>query len=128
MTRTSDGHISFLKPGSNEWKALDNDSYIYWRDCKADNVLKDAGAPRLPPETLSDSEKKELKDNQVYFHELLLKSLQFPNLSFFAGSGTSLGDVGGPSMWDLWRCAMWEDPTLTEEGRIKAEAQKFVKK
>jgi hypothetical protein len=128
MATTPDGHISFLKPGSNEWKALNNVSYIYWRDGKADSVLKEAGAPLLPPESLSDAEKKDLKDNQVYFHELLLKSLQFPNLSFFAGSGTSLGDVGGPSMWDLWRCAMWEDPTLTDEGRIKPEAQKVCEK
>ncbi|MCP6280400.1 hypothetical protein NL459_27615, partial [Klebsiella pneumoniae] len=59
---------------------------------------------------------------QAYINEFLLKSLQFPNLSFFAGSGTSLGDVGGPSMWDLWKFAMWENPLLLENGQLKPDA------
>ena len=37
----------------------------------------------------------------------LLTSLQMPNVVVFAGSGTSLGATGGPSMRDLWEsCVM----------------------
>lgn len=35
-------------------------------------------------------------------HEMLLTALQMPNLIVLAGSGTSLGKVGGPTMWKLW--------------------------
>lgn len=98
MATNPDGYISFLKPGSNDWKALDSKSFVYWRDHITNQKLEESGTPILPPQPLTDGEKKELKDNQAYINEFLLKSLQFPNLSFFAGSGTSLGDVGGPSM------------------------------
>ncbi|HHH2995645.1 TPA: SIR2 family protein, partial [Citrobacter freundii] len=63
-----------------------------------------------------------------YINDFLLRSLQFPNLSFFAGSGTSLGDVGGPSMWDLWECAMLEDPEENEERKLKKIALSVCEK
>ncbi|MGK3128497.1 SIR2 family protein [Pantoea sp. C8B4] len=119
MTNTPDGYISYLKPGSNNWKALSEESYIYWRDIQANKIIQDAGASPLLALPLSDIEKKVLKENQAYINDFLLRSLQFPNLSFFAGSGTSLGDVGGPSMWDLWECAMLEDPIENEERKLK---------
>lgn len=128
MPTTPDGYVSFLKPSSNKWKALNDGSYLYWRDLKANKVIQDAGAPLLPALPLSEVEKKDLKENQAYINDFLLKSLQFPNLSFFAGSGTSLGDVGGPSMWDLWKCAMWEDPTTDEEGELKPIALSVCEK
>ena len=37
---------------------------------------------------------------------MLLSSLQMSNLVILSGSGTSLGDVGGPSMKDLWNYAI----------------------
>ncbi|EIQ0124193.1 SIR2 family protein [Escherichia coli] len=123
MTTNPDGYISFLKPGSNDWKALDSKSFIYWRDYITNESLEESGDSISPAQSLTDGEKKELKDNQAYINELLLKSLQFPNLAFFAGSGTSLGDVGGPSMWDLWKCAMWSESSINEDGQLKPDAQ-----
>lgn len=122
MSTNSDGYVSYLKPYSSEWKGLDSKSYIFWRDLKANIALKEKGDPALPQIPLSESEKKEIRDNQSYLNDILLKSLQFPNLSFFAGSGTSLGDVGGPSMWDLWKHAMWVDPEDLVDGKMKPEA------
>lgn len=122
MATNPDGYLSYLKPGSTDWKALDYKSYIYWRDRRQNKTLEDAGTPIPQPLPLSEGENKKLKDNQAYVNEFLLKSLQFPNLSFFAGSGTSLGDVGGPSMWDLWKFAMWENPLLLESGQLKPDA------
>ncbi|HEJ7240913.1 TPA: SIR2 family protein [Serratia marcescens] len=128
MTTTPDGCISYLKPGSDNWKALSEESYIYWRDIKANKVIQEAGAPPPPAQPLSDTDKKDLKENQTYINDFLLRSLQFPNLSFFAGSGTSLGDVGGPSMWDLWECAMLEEPRKTGEGKLKKIALSVCEK
>ncbi|MGG4624697.1 SIR2 family protein [Serratia odorifera] len=128
MTTTPDGCISYLKPGSDNWKALSEESYIYWRDIKANKVIQEAGAPPPPAQPLSDIDKKYLKENQTYINDFLLRSLQFPNLSFFAGSGTSLGDVGGPSMWDLWECAMLEEPRENGEVKLKKIALSVCEK
>lgn len=128
MTTNPDGYISYLKPGSKNWKALSEESYIYWRDIQANKAMQEAGAPPLPALPLSDIDKKVLKENQTYINDFLLRSLQFPNLSFFAGSGTSLGDVGGPSMWDLWECAMLEDPIEDEERELKKIALSVCEK
>lgn len=128
MTTTPDGYISYSKPGSNNWKALNEESYIYWRDIQANKAMQEAGTPPLPALPLSDIDKKVLKENQTYINDFLLRSLQFPNLSFFAGSGTSLGDVGGPSMWDLWECAMLEDPLENEERKLKEIALSVCEK
>ena len=40
------------------------------------------------------------------FRSILLASLQMRNLVVFAGSGTSLGQAGGPSMSDLWNSCL----------------------
>lgn len=128
MTTTPDGYISYLKPSSNNWKALSEESYIYWRDIQANKVMQEAGTPPLPVLPLSDIDKKVLKESQTYINDFLLRSLQFPNLSFFAGSGTSLGDVGGPSMWNLWECAMLEDPIENEERKLKQIALNVCEK
>ncbi|EPL8291913.1 hypothetical protein ACS6JH_08235 [Enterobacter hormaechei subsp. steigerwaltii] len=79
MPTTPDGYVSYLKPSSNKWKALNDDSYLYWRDLQANKVIQDAGAPIPPALPLSEVEKKDLKENQAYINEFLLKSLQFPN-------------------------------------------------
>lgn len=123
MATNPDGHLAFSKPGSNEWKALNSESLLYWRDRIQNQILEETGFPTPPPLPISDGDNQKLKDNQTYINEFLLKSLQFPNLSFFAGSGTSLGDVGGPSMWDLWKCAMWEDPTSKDNNQLSHNAQ-----
>lgn len=43
--------------------------------------------------------------------EALLSSLQMQHVVILAGSGTSLGPVGGPSMQDLWNAAIGAPPT-----------------
>nr|WP_321459038.1 SIR2 family protein [uncultured Vibrio sp.] len=51
---------------------------------------------------LNDELNRRLEQNKQQAAEFLSKSLQLPNLALFAGSGTSLGEPKGPSMWDLW--------------------------
>ncbi|QTP14572.1 SIR2 family protein [Serratia symbiotica] len=128
MPTNPDGYISFLKPYSNDWKPLDNESFSFWRDRIANTALELAGKAPIEKRELDESEKKELKDNQSYIQDLLLKSLQFPHLSFFAGSGTSLGVVGGPSMWDLWRYSMLDNPEETGSGEISEIAKAVCEK
>ncbi|MDJ0033374.1 SIR2 family protein [Pantoea ananatis] len=128
MPTNPDGYISFLKPYSNDWKPLDNESFSFWRDRIANTALELAGEAPIEKRELDESEKKELKDNQSYIQDLLLKSLQFPHLSFFAGSGTSLGVVGGPSMWDLWRYSMLDNPEETGSGEISEIAKSVCEK
>ncbi|HBW9617362.1 TPA: hypothetical protein R6P87_004353 [Klebsiella pneumoniae] len=88
MATNPDGYLSYLKPGSTDWKALDYKSYIYWRDRRQNKTLEDAGTPIPQPLPLSEGENKKLKDNQAYVNEFLLKSLQFPNLSFLVMTPT----------------------------------------
>ncbi|MGL5386178.1 MAG: SIR2 family protein [Enterobacterales bacterium] len=112
MTTNPDGNIAFLKPGSNEWIPLNNASFVFWRDRNTNIGLESAGIDlsTVPVNPMEESDKEAVRENRSFFNDVLLRSLQFPNLSFFAGSGTSLGEVGGPSMWDLWKSAMWENP------------------
>ena len=58
---------------------------------------------------LSDELRNSLELNQQKASEFLSKSLQLPNLALFAGSGASLGEPNGPSMWDLWVKCMFVD-------------------
>lgn len=58
---------------------------------------------------LSEELKTALGHNRQQASEFLLKSLQLPNLALFAGSGTSLIEPKGPSMWDLWVKCMFQD-------------------
>lgn len=51
---------------------------------------------------------KAARDN---LNETLLTSLQMQNIVVLAGSGTSLGPVGGPSMTTLWNAAIGKPPT-----------------
>lgn len=73
---------SFLGPNFRDWKALDQ---------AADN----ASASSSENIDFSDRNESELKST-------LLSSMQMQHVVALAGSGTSLGDVGGPSMWSLW--------------------------
>jgi len=55
---------------------------------------------------LDEIDEASIRGNAERLSEMFSTALQIPNLGFFAGSGTSLGDVGGPSMWRLWQLAM----------------------
>ena len=65
--------------------------------------------PNLDQAT-DDAEKQKLinmaNDAREKLREFLLTSLQMQHLVAFAGSGTSIGDAGGPSMQDLWNCCV----------------------
>jgi|GEM_PF-6262269 len=91
METNPDGYISFMKSGSTRWLPLDDKPFIFWRDRKIDVGLDLIGDNDdiIHPAPLTDSDKDIIKDNRNYFNDILLRSLQLPNLSFFAGSGTS---------------------------------------
>ncbi len=94
-----EGQLAYLKPRSTEWQPLSIKSLLLLKE-------PSEGKERI----LTDDEKKKLSQTKQYINDVLLKSLQLPNLTFFAGSGTSLVEVNGPSMWDLWRKSMWLEP------------------
>ncbi|MCY4043960.1 MAG: SIR2 family protein [Cellvibrionales bacterium] len=96
-----DGFQGFLKPGTSIWQPLDEASF-----CKLNSLPVDEGGLKV----LSPDQQKILSDSKQYLSEVLSNALQLPNLSFFAGSGTSLAEVAGPSMWDLWCKSMWKSP------------------
>ncbi|WP_244988710.1 SIR2 family protein [Pseudomonas qingdaonensis] len=81
------GLQAYLAPGASDWAPLNEEAYI---------VLK--GAP--PPDPAR------IVSNRTALSDMLAAALQVPNLGFLAGSGTSLGAPGGPSMWDLWKRSM----------------------
>ncbi len=101
-----DGKLSFLKPKDPNWQALTEESYLLLND-----DVKPLQGPGVGPHCpLSEDAKKKLALNKQYLNDTLLKSLQLPNLVFFAGSGTSLAEVKGPSMWDLWCKSIFINP------------------
>lgn len=68
---------------------------------------------------------EELSSNKNVLSSALMKALQLPNLAFFAGSGTSLGKVGGPKMWDLWTKSMFQNGLYDE---LKANSEQLTEK
>jgi len=81
------GLQAYLVPGASDWAPLNEEAYT---------VLK--GVP--PPDPAR------IVSNRTALSDMLPAALQVPNLGFLAGSGTSLGAPGGPSMWDLWTRSM----------------------
>lgn len=82
----------FLRPRESEWKIY---KYI------------PAHAHDMH---LTEERRNELRKNYDALNEMLLHALQMPNLVILAGSGTSLGQVGGPSMWGLWDHVVHSNP------------------
>jgi hypothetical protein len=65
--------------------------------------------PVSSPDVSAEDKKiieSEIEKSKELLRNALLTSLQMQNLVVLAGSGTSLGSVGGPSMQDLWDCAV----------------------
>lgn len=56
----------------------------------------------------------------------LLASLQMKNLVVFAGSGTSLGVTGGPSMADLWTCCVKSPDDQSSVSDVATEVMNAV--
>lgn len=94
-SKTSNGQLKFKSPVSDEWRALPFDG----QDKEQERATKAAR------DTLK---------------ETMLTSLQMQHIVVLAGSGTSLGPVGGPSMKDLWDAAIGKPPST--------EATKTAKK
>lgn len=89
--------IRYLKPSTNEWLSLSGT-------------------------TETDAEQKdEIDRNLEEFKSSMLTSLQMQNLSVLAGSGCSLGSVGGPSMDKLWKKAACND-----DGAVKESVQNIA--
>jgi hypothetical protein len=111
-----DGQLIYLKPRCQDWDPLTEESLL---------LLKGSEGKQL-----SEEEKKQLTLAKQQVNDVLLRALQLPNLSFFAGSGTSLAEVKGPSMFDLWRKSMWLEPDCEEESEnfkaLKMEAQSVM--
>lgn len=63
---------------------------------------KQDGWCSLEPASTEENEIQKAKRNQEKINQHLLSAMQMQNIVVLAGSGTSLGNVKGPSMWDLW--------------------------
>lgn len=82
--------LAYRRPGQSNWAPLSESAY---------KLLSG-------DEDASDEAERRLTANRAACNELLVGALQYSNLGFFAGSGTSLGPPRGPSMWTLWPEAM----------------------
>ena len=91
--------LAFKSPGVEEWR-------VFQVESSADRESKEKAS----------SAKQSI-------HDCLLNSLQMQNIVVLAGSGTSLGSVGGPSMWDLWGAAIGEKPSA--EAMAVASTMKY---
>jgi SIR2-like domain len=81
-------------------------------------------------ESQAEIVKEKTQENKNSLREMLLSALQMPNLVVLSGSGTSLGNVGGPSMWNLWDVAVNENAGAPDsEPRTQTtEAQSVITK
>jgi len=105
VPESSAGILKFLAPSQTEWQEIRPDTTRITDKDKKNEI---------------DSKGKEAKRT---LDEMLLSSLQMSNLVILSGSGTSLGDVGGPSMKDLWNYAI-----NNESDRPKDKVIKIMKK
>lgn len=102
---SSAGILRFLAPSTNSWQ-----------DLTLEGALQEAKGD----EEKAEAAERKVGDSKERVREFLNASLQIPNLIVLAGSGTSLGpSVGGPSMWDLWDFAVFEDPGNTSRKEFK---------
>jgi hypothetical protein len=75
--------IKFRLPSDKSWREIDLET----------------GTEGKGPD---EEEAKKTETNKSNLNNYLLSSLQMQNIMVLAGSGTSLGNPGGPSMSDLW--------------------------
>ncbi|MCK9509629.1 MAG: SIR2 family protein [Pigmentiphaga sp.] len=103
--KTSEGQQAYLPPGRSEWLPLTEEAF---------KVLK----------ATDEVDEAQIQSNLNALSDMFTVALQMPNLGFFAGSGTSLGKVGGPSMGQLWKQAMCTD----EQGTLSNIATEITEK
>jgi hypothetical protein len=117
-----DGQVAYLKPKSEKWEPLSENSFL---------LLNEPDTEKQTRQLLKD-EIESLAYSKQYLNDVLFKSLLLPNINFFAGSGTSLLEVNGPSMWDLWCKSMWVEPESKQEDAnfkvIGEDAQEIMTK
>ncbi len=89
---TPAGQLEFKAPAADEWCEL-----------KIDDQSKD--------------QQEKARADRNTLKEILLTSLQMQHVIVLAGSGTSLGPVGGPSMKDLWNASI-ENPPKQDAIRV----------
>lgn len=89
------GQQVYRRPGESQWLPLSRDAY---------QLLAQT-------DDYDDGAKDRVRGYRSAVNDLLSQALQYSNLGFFAGSGTSLGEAKGPSMWQLWKAAMCADDT-----------------
>jgi hypothetical protein len=87
---TFKGQEAYLAPGTPEWQPLTAQAFKAFK-------------------ATDEVDESSIRASRSALSEMFSTALQIPNLGFFAGSGTSLGAVGGPSMWNLWQQAMCPD-------------------
>lgn len=105
---TTFGQQLFFSPESGAWKSLRPDVTGEADDAKRQQVLSEAAAAR-----------EELK-------AVLLSSLQMQHVVALAGSGTSLGEINGPSMWTLWDHCVNSNPDTGKDERKPTEQANAV--
>lgn len=79
-----------------------------------------------PSEKWLPNPSDELEKQKNDSNELILKlktALQMPNIMILAGSGTSLGNVKGPSMPDLWKFCIEEPSRRADADKIIAQIE-----
>ena len=92
--------IKYLPPNETEWKEIQTDNK-------------------------EQEEKTKCENNKKALNELLLSSMQMQNIIVLSGSGTSLGDVGGPSMDDFWVNCTKENDEYTERTKEVSKKVKY---
>ena len=92
--------IKYLPPNETEWKEIQTDSK-------------------------EQEEKTKCENNKKALNELLLSSMQMQNIIVLSGSGTSLGNAGGPSMGDLWVNCTKESDEYTERTKEVSKKVKY---
>lgn len=105
------GQQAYLSPGAAEWLPLTEEAFT---------ALKSA----------DEADDEQVRANKAALSAMFASALQIPNLGFFAGSGTSLGAVGGPSMWELWQRAMCpeEQNRLSERAAQVADTVRYLER
>lgn len=105
------GLQAYLPPGAPEWLPLTPDAY---------QIING----------IDPADIQQIRSNRSLLGDMFSSALQVPNLGFFAGSGTSLGVAGGPSMWQLWQEAMCLPGTsdLTAAAAHVADAVRYVER
>ena len=88
--------MKYLSPNSKEWKLFKKSEDAYEKN-----------------------DDESIKNNLENLSNFLLSSLQMQNLIVLAGSGTSLGNVKGPSMNDLWTAIAHENNSSRVSEKMK---------